>query len=150
MQIRKLCLNVLIIPHLTWPGLRWIVQHEGLFYHFTNKRLKFLTENPSFTKTVTSLTNITCSAGEILNWFLRLSTARLHHPSTFLYSRKKSNSRTTRSALRGDCVVPISSSSFGQLCFSVRASKLWNQLPVEIRNCTSHHTSIHCCQFYEL
>ena len=58
---------------------------------------------------------------------------------TFI-QQKQCNNKTTRSALRGDCVVPLRSSSFGQLCFSVRASKLWNQLPVEIRNCTSHHT----------
>ena len=61
---------------------------------------------------------------------------------TFI-QQKLCNNKTTRSALRVDCVVPIRSSSFGQLFFSVRASKLWNQLPVEIRNCTSHHTFTH-------
>ena len=62
----------------------------------------------------------------------------------FVIHQKNSNSRTTRAALRGDCVVPLRSSSFGQLCFSVRASQLWNQLPVEIRSCTSHNTFTYC------
>lgn len=42
--------------------------------------------------------------------------------------------RSTRSATRGDCIVPLRKSAFGQTAFSVRAAREWNLIPIHIRN----------------
>ena len=42
--------------------------------------------------------------------------------------------RPTRSAARGDCIVPLRKSVFGQTAFSVRAAREWNLIPTHIRN----------------
>ncbi len=36
--------------------------------------------------------------------------------------------RLTRSAVRGDCVVPLRKSGFSQRVFSVRAAREWNSI----------------------
>ncbi len=60
-------------------------------------------------------------------------------PSAFV-KQKTSDNRSTRSAQRGDCVVPFRSSSFSQSCFAVRATQFWNTLPAEISYCANYHT----------
>ncbi len=40
--------------------------------------------------------------------------------------------RLTRSALRGDCIVPLRKSVFSQRVFSVRAVCEWNSIPTNI------------------
>ncbi len=37
--------------------------------------------------------------------------------------------RLTRSAVRGDCIVPLRKSVFSQRLFSVRAAREWNSIP---------------------
>ncbi len=36
--------------------------------------------------------------------------------------------RLTRSAVRGDCIVPLRKSGFSQRVFSVRAAREWNSI----------------------
>ena len=50
------------------------------------------------------------------------------------------NRRITRSVTRGDCAVSFRNSTFTQNVFSVRASAIWNKLPLAIRNCTNFNT----------
>uniref|UniRef100_A0A8C7CP59 Reverse transcriptase domain-containing protein n=1 Tax=Oncorhynchus kisutch TaxID=8019 RepID=A0A8C7CP59_ONCKI len=53
-------------------------------------------------------------------------------------------SRSTRSAMRGDCIVPLRKSTFSKSAFSVRASHVWNTLPSDTHNCTTYHTFTKC------
>jgi hypothetical protein len=47
-------------------------------------------------------------------------------------------SRSTRSAMRGDCIVALRKSTFSKSVFSVRASHVWNTLPSDTQ---LHHIS---------
>lgn len=46
--------------------------------------------------------------------------------------------RSTRSAARGDCIVPFRKSALGQTAFSIRAAREWNLIPIHIRNFKSY------------
>jgi hypothetical protein len=62
-------------------------------------------------------------------------------PSTFVKQKTQTHgSRFTRSAMRGDCIVPLRKSTFSQSAFSVRDYHVWNKLPSETHNCTTYHT----------
>ena len=47
-------------------------------------------------------------------------------------------STSTRSAARGDCVVPFRKSTFSQSAFSIRAAHEWNSIPTHIRNLSNY------------
>lgn len=42
--------------------------------------------------------------------------------------------RSTRGALRGDCIIPLRQSKFSQSAFSVKAAREWNTIPTTIRD----------------
>ena len=149
--VAKLYMNTMIIPHLTYCMTSWTQACSTTLRPILSlhkQALKVLDKKPKLYHHCNILNKY-----NILSWenILKHSDAWLIFkiingkapPLCTFIQQKSSSSRTTRSALRGDCVVPLGSSSFGQLCFSVRASKLWNQLPVDIRNSTSHHTFTH-------
>ncbi len=41
--------------------------------------------------------------------------------------------RSTRDAVRGDCIIPLRQSKFSQSAFSVKAAQEWNTIPTTIR-----------------
>uniref|UniRef100_A0A8C8E3R6 Reverse transcriptase domain-containing protein n=1 Tax=Oryzias sinensis TaxID=183150 RepID=A0A8C8E3R6_9TELE len=64
-----------------------------------------------------------------------LSSPPLHQ---FINIRTADHSRT-RSAVKGDCIIPFRKSVFGQTAFSVRAATEWNFTLVSIRNQNTYH-----------
>ena len=52
---------------------------------------------------------------------------------SFIIQRNSSN-QITRSATRGDLLIPFRKSTFGQQSFSVRAIRNWNSLPTTIND----------------
>ena len=68
-------------------------------------------------------------------------------PPLSIFVKQKSQtygSRSARSAMRGDCIVPLRKSTFSKSAFSVRASHVWNTLPSDTHNCTTYHTFTKC------
>ena len=47
---------------------------------------------------------------------------------------------STRSAERGDCIIPLRKSRFGQSTFSHKAAQDWNTIPAPIRELDSHQS----------
>ncbi|KAK0155602.1 hypothetical protein N1851_002080 [Merluccius polli] len=45
---------------------------------------------------------------------------------------------STRGAARGDCIIPLRKSQFGQSTFSHKAAQEWNTIPAHIRELDSH------------
>jgi len=43
----------------------------------------------------------------------------------------------TRASVRGDCEVPFRRTAFGQNSLSVKACKLWNSIPISVRECST-------------
>ena len=71
----------------------------------------------------------------------------LARPPLSIFVKQKTQtygSRSTRSAMRGDCIVPLRKSTFSKSAFSVRASHVWNTLPSDTHNCTTYHTFTKC------
>ena len=60
-------------------------------------------------------------------------------PPLSAYVRQNDNvSHTTRATNRGDCVIPLRRTSQGQTVLSVAGSRIWNTLPVMIRDCNTY------------
>ena len=48
--------------------------------------------------------------------------------------------RSTRASVKGDCVIPFRRTTFGQNVLSIIGGKLWNSLPLIIRECPTFNT----------
>lgn len=59
--------------------------------------------------------------------------------SQFIQIRNTDHSRT-RGAVRGDCIIPLRKSLFGQTTFSVQAAHEWNLTPITIRNSNTYNS----------
>lgn len=55
-------------------------------------------------------------------------------------SNTQSAARVTRAVVRGDCAVPYRRTTFGQTVLSVTGGKLWNSLPLTVRECPSYNS----------
>lgn len=48
--------------------------------------------------------------------------------------------RTSRSSVNSNLIIPLKHSAMGQSSFSFTAVKKWNSLPVELKTCPNYHT----------
>ncbi len=145
----KLYINAMIIPHLiycmtTWSQAKGTTQKPILFLH--NEAYKVLNRKPNTYHHCNILVKY-----DILSWdnwikyndgclMFKILNGKAPPPLGVFIKQKNLNNRSTRSTQRGDCEIPFRSISFGQSCFSVRASQLWNTLPTELRKCTIYHS----------
>ncbi len=145
----KLYINAMIIPHLTycmttWSQAKGTTQKPILFLH--KEAYKVLNRKPNTYHHCNILFKY-----DILSWdnlikyndgclMFKILNGKAPPPLGVFIKQKNLNNRSTRSTRRGDCEIPFRSISFGQSCFSVRASQLWNTLPTELRKCTIYHS----------
>ncbi len=61
-------------------------------------------------------------------------------PLSAYIKQKENNNHTTRATARGDCIVPLRRTSCGQTVLSVAGSRIWNNLPIIIRDCNTYTT----------
>uniref|UniRef100_A0A673YKD7 SP110 nuclear antigen, tandem duplicate 1 n=1 Tax=Salmo trutta TaxID=8032 RepID=A0A673YKD7_SALTR len=73
---------------------------------------------------------------------LSLAAPQILPPRSAFIKQKTHFSRSTRSAMRGDCIVPFRKSTFSQTAFTLRVSHVWNSLPSDTRNCATHNLSV--------
>ncbi len=135
------------ICHIAWlAGHKPPVQHSNLCSQYTTRLLRCLIRSQTDLIIVTASEIIIYWVGIILSNSLmlvlsiRYYTAWLLPLLVFLLSRKQLTDSRTRSAARGDCIIPRRRTAFGQSAFSVRASHTWNSLPTAIRNNDTYHS----------
>ena len=61
-------------------------------------------------------------------------------PLAEFISQKNRTERVTRGSVRGDCVIPLRKSAFGQSAWSVRGASEWNSIPEEVKQQSTYQT----------
>ena len=56
------------------------------------------------------------------------------------FIRRLESGGSTRASVKGDCVIPFRRTTFGQNVLSIIGGKLWNSLPLIIRECPTFNT----------
>lgn len=55
----------------------------------------------------------------------------------FIKFKSSTGARVTRASVRGDCVVPHRDTAFSKNVLSVKGTKIWNNIPKDIRACAT-------------
>ncbi len=137
----KLYLSAMIMPYMTYCVTTWALACKSTLRPVEiayKQALKVLDKKPKTHHHCNILKKY-----ELLSWENIITYA----DSTLVYKIlhglappplkefiKINTNRSTRAGSRGDCLVPLRKSAFGQSVFSYRASHSWNTIPSDIRD----------------
>lgn len=147
----KLFMDAMIMSHLTYGLTSWGQTNSSSLKPLATiykKTLKILDQKPN------SLHHcIILKKYKLLSWEnvikyknICLVYKILHNtappPFNSFIIQRNNSSHNTRSTTRGDLVIPLRKSTFGQLSFSFTAIHNWNSLPITIKNIHMYSTFI--------
>ena len=141
-------LNTMIIPHLLYCMSSWsqVFKTSLKPLESLNKRaLKIHDKKPRLYHHCNILNKYIFFSFDNLIKFNQISSLFkiIHNLSApplrkFITLSAEQISRSTRSTVRGECIVPRCRTTFGQQSFTYKAVSLWNTLPSEIMACTDY------------